>query len=121
MRKSVILILYGVVLYFVLKRYYANGNAGLPDPKTLNAPTYLYGILLLSADFTGGLSMVLAAGLTVAFIWQTQNKQGTSQSSKSNFFSNPTQQVKTATATAGQPSFWNNPSQQVKTATGSQS
>lgn len=66
--------LYGVALYFVLKAYYAEGNSGLPNPRALMAPTYLYGILALSSDFLEGFPIVLAAGLTVALIWQTQNK-----------------------------------------------
>lgn len=72
MRKSLILGMYAVVLYFVLKKYYANGNQGAPNPSTITAPTYLYAILAITADFLGAFPVVLGAGLTVALIWQAQ-------------------------------------------------
>ena len=80
MKKGIILVLYGVALYFVLKRFYSNkGNTGLPEPSVIAAPTYLYAILALVADFTGGFTIPLAAGMTVALIWQT-NAQTKEQS-----------------------------------------
>lgn len=68
-KKPIILVLYGVALYFVLRQYYKN-QSGLPNPKVIRNPTYLYGILALASDFTGGLTIPLAAGMTVALIWQ---------------------------------------------------
>jgi hypothetical protein len=78
MKKAAILFMYGTVLFFVLRRYYAQGNSGLPTPTVLAAPTYLYGIAAITADFAGGLPVVVAAGLTVALIWQIQG-QATNQ------------------------------------------
>lgn len=69
--------MYGVALYFVLRKYYQNGNSGLPIPSVLVAPTYLYAILALTAEFTGGFTIVLGAGLTMALIWQAQGSKGT--------------------------------------------
>lgn len=65
--------MYGVALFFILQKYYKNGNSGLPSPTALTAPTYLYGILALSSDFLDNFPIVLAAGLTVALIWQAQS------------------------------------------------
>lgn len=78
MNKASIVGMYGVVLYFVLRKYYQNGNSGLPVPTVFVAPTYLYAILGLTAEFTGGFSIVLAAGLTVALVWQAQGSSGSS-------------------------------------------
>lgn len=75
MKKAYILFLYGVALYFILRKYYEDGNEGLPEPTVLVAPTYLYGILTLSSDFLEGLPVILASGFTVALIWQVQNQK----------------------------------------------
>lgn len=72
--KPILLFLYGVALYFVLKQYYKNGHAGLPEPQIIRNPTYLYGLLAIVSDFTAGLTVPIAAGLTVALIWQTNNQ-----------------------------------------------
>ncbi len=78
-KKAAILLMYGTVLFFVLRRYYAQGNTGLPVPTVLAAPTYLYGIAAITADFAGGFPVVVAAGLTVAFIWQIQGQKTANQ------------------------------------------
>lgn len=75
MKKAVVLMLFAVAVYFILDAYYKEGNSGLPNPSVLTAPTYLYGALALSADFLEGFPIVLAAALTMALIWQTQDKQ----------------------------------------------
>lgn len=75
--------MYGVALFFILQKYYANGNSGLPSPTVLTAPTYLYGILALSSDFLDNFPIVLAAGLTVALIWQAQSANTTQKTGKS--------------------------------------
>lgn len=77
MKKAAILGMYGVALYFILSAYYKKGNTGMPKPSVLASPTYLYGILALTSDFLEGFPIVIAAGLTVALIWQAQ---GTSES-----------------------------------------
>ena len=77
MKKPIILLLYGVALFFILRRYYNQGNSGLPTPTVLAAPTYLYGIGLLVSDFGGGVPVVIMAGLTLGLIWRTQ-AEGTS-------------------------------------------
>lgn len=59
----------------ILRKYYAEGNSGMPNPKVIANPTYLYGILILASDVVGGLPIVLALGLTVALIWQTENQK----------------------------------------------
>lgn len=71
MKNSLILFLYGVALFFVLRTYYNEGNSGMPTPTVLAAPTYLYGILSIVSGFTGALTVPIAAGLTVSLIWQT--------------------------------------------------
>ena len=75
--KPVILVMYGVALYFILRKYYTNGNTGLPVPTVLSAPTYLYGVGLLASDFLGGVPTVIMAGLTLGLIYQTQNGSST--------------------------------------------
>jgi hypothetical protein len=75
MKKPFILLLYGTALFWILRSYYKDpSNTGMPTPRTLSAPTYLYGILSLVSDFTGGFTVPLAAGLTVGLIWQVQAK-----------------------------------------------
>lgn len=69
--KAFILSMYLVALFIVLKNYYAQGNSGMPYPTTVTAPSYLYAVLALTADFTEGLSGVLAAGLTLGLFWRT--------------------------------------------------
>jgi hypothetical protein len=75
MKKPFILMLYGVALFWILREYYKDpANLGMPRPKVLAAPTYLYGILALASDFTAGFTIPLAAGLTLSLIWQTNAK-----------------------------------------------
>lgn len=68
--KAFILSLYFVALFIILKNYYKH-NSGMPYPTTITAPSYLYAVLGLTADFTGGLSTVLAAGLTLGLFYRT--------------------------------------------------
>ena len=82
MKKAVILSLYGVAVYFILRKWYSEGNTGLPNPGTLTAPTYLYAILALSSDFLESFPVVLAGALTVALIWQVQGTQPTKTTTK---------------------------------------
>lgn len=81
MKKALILFLYGVALYFILRRYYQT-ESGLPKPNVLVAPTYLYGILALASDFMEGFPIVIAAAVTVAFIWQVQGTATTATTTK---------------------------------------
>lgn len=74
MKKSLILLMYSVVVYFILRKWYAQGNTGIPNPQILVGPTYLYGILALSADFADNLPIVIGAGMTFAFILQAQSQ-----------------------------------------------
>ncbi len=76
MKKGLILMLYVVALTVVLKRYYKT-ESGLPKPSTIAGPTYLYGILALSADFLDNFPVIIASALTVALIWNTQTKPTT--------------------------------------------
>lgn len=70
MKKALILAFFGTALYFVLRNYYKNpNNTGIPNPQALVGPIYLYSILALASDFLAGLPIALAAGLTVALIW----------------------------------------------------
>lgn len=64
--------MYATAMYFVLKRYYAAGNTGIPNPQTMVGPTYLYIILALASDFFGGAAGFIGAGLTVAMIWDAE-------------------------------------------------
>lgn len=81
MKKPLILLFYAVALFFGLRKYYQQGNSGLPNPQVISAPTYLYGIAALAADFVGPVAVVIAAGLTVSLIWQTQKTKGSSNTS----------------------------------------
>lgn len=81
MSKTAILGMYVVVLFFVMQRYYKQGGQGMPNPQVLTAPTYLYAILALAADFMGGFPIALAAGLTVALVWQATGNGTSSQTS----------------------------------------
>lgn len=69
--KAFIVALYFVALFIVVKSYYAKGNKGMPNPTYITAPSYLYGVLGITSDFTGGLSTVLAAGLTLGLFYRT--------------------------------------------------
>ena len=69
--KAFILAMYLVALFIILKNYYNKGNSGMPYPTTITAPSYLYAVLGLTADFTGGVSTVLAAGLTLGLFYRT--------------------------------------------------
>ena len=70
--KAFILAMYLVALFIILKNnYHQSGKAGMPYPTLITAPSYLYAVLGLTADFTGGLSAVLAAGLTLGLFYKT--------------------------------------------------
>lgn len=71
--KAFILALYFVALFISVKNYYTQGGSGMPYPTSITAPTYLYAVLGLTSDFTGGLSTVLAAGLTLGLYYRTHN------------------------------------------------
>lgn len=78
----------------------------MPYPTTITAPTYLYGVLGLTADFTGGLSTVLAAGLTLGLFYRTHSGNNplplkTSPGSKSGKTGTKSQQTTTAPAKTG--------------------
>lgn len=82
MKKSLILFLYIIALFFILRNYYAQKdssgnpvNTGLPNPQMLTGSTYLYALLALSADFLEGIPVVLALALTVSLIWQVTGNQ----------------------------------------------
>jgi len=69
--KAFILALYFVALFIIVRNYYKTGS-GMPYPTYVTAPSYLYAVLGLTSDFTGGLSTVLAAGLTLGLFYATQ-------------------------------------------------
>lgn len=69
--KALILSMYFVALFIIVKNYYNKGGSGMPYPTTITAPSYLYAVLGLTADFTGGLSTVLAVGLTLGLFYRT--------------------------------------------------
>lgn len=77
MKKAVILALYAVSLYLVVSRWYKAGNSGIPTPQIVGPPSYLFGVLALTAEFLGGLPVVLAAGLTF-ILWQRKTAYPTS-------------------------------------------
>lgn len=85
MKKPFILFAYGIALYFVLRAWYQqSGNSGIPNPKVIGAPTYLYAILALVSDFTAGFTVPLTAGITVALAFRANNttKQTTTTTPK---------------------------------------
>jgi hypothetical protein len=79
-KKAFILFGYAIALYFVLRAWYQQGNSGIPNPKVIGAPTYLYGVLGLVSDFTGGFTVPLTAGVTVALALQANKTKAPAQS-----------------------------------------
>lgn len=73
MKKPLILFLYATAMYFVLSTWYKRGNTGIPDPRVIAAPTYLYSILDLVSGFTGNLTVPLAMGMTFILVVQAKN------------------------------------------------
>lgn len=73
MNKAVVLMAYGTAVYFILRKAYQEGHTGIPEPSLLAPPTYLYGILALSADFLGTLPVVIAVALTFSLMWAYQD------------------------------------------------
>lgn len=69
--KAFILSMYLVALFIILKNYYNKGGTGMPYPTAITAPSYLYAVLGLTSDFTGGISTVLSAGLTLGLFYRT--------------------------------------------------
>lgn len=74
--KALILFMYLVAVYLVIHRWYKNGGQGMPYPTTITAPSYLYGALALTSDFTGGLTTVLAVGLTFGLYQRIKSNAG---------------------------------------------
>lgn len=72
-RKAFIIALYVAALFLILRRRYQNGGTGIPEPKYIVAPSYLYGILALTSDFLEGLPIVLAAGFTTGLYFKITN------------------------------------------------
>jgi hypothetical protein len=66
--------MYLVAIYLVVSHWYKNGGRGMPYPTTISAPSYLYGTLALVGDATGGLTTVLAVGLTFGLYQSLKNK-----------------------------------------------
>lgn len=75
--KPLLLFLYATALYFVLSGWYRNGNTGIPSPKVLAAPTYLYSILGIVSGFTGGFTIPVALGLTFTLVLQSKKQPST--------------------------------------------
>ena len=73
MKKPLLIFMYGIAVYFILRSWYAQGNTGLPRPNILVGPTYLYSILTLASDFAENIPVLIGAGLTLALIVQAQN------------------------------------------------
>lgn len=75
MSKPLILVLYGVALYFSTKKWYDAGNKGLPEPTTITGATYLYALLLLSTGFVPvGIPVTLAVASVFMLYNQSQKK-----------------------------------------------
>jgi hypothetical protein len=70
-QKSIIVVMWGIALGIILNRYYRNGNSGLPNPRAIAAPSYLYGVLAITSEFLEGLPVVLSVGLTAALFYMT--------------------------------------------------
>jgi hypothetical protein len=62
--KSYLLLLYSISLFITLKAWYKQGNSGMPDPTVIGPATYLFALLLLSANFLGGLAPILGTSMT---------------------------------------------------------
>lgn len=73
MKKPLLIFMYGIAVYFILRSWYSQGNTGLPRPNILVGPTYLYSILTLASDFAENIPVLIGAGLTLALIIQAQN------------------------------------------------
>lgn len=72
--KAIVVVMWGIALGIILQRYYRVGNSGLPNPRTIAAPSYLYGVLALTSEFLEGLPVVLSVGLTAALFYMTDPK-----------------------------------------------
>ena len=67
--KSLLLFLYGVSLYITLSAWYKNGNSGIPDGTVIAPATYLFAVLLLTANFLQGLPVILGTASTLV-LWE---------------------------------------------------
>lgn len=78
--KAYLLFLYAVSLYITLNSWYKEGNTGIPDPTVIGPATYLFALLLLSANFVGGLSAILGTSMTFLLFNRAQGQQPVTQS-----------------------------------------
>lgn len=72
-QKALILMLYAATLVVVLKKWYGQGNTGMPEPTPMAAPTYAYAIILVASSFVGDLATIVALGGFFAFWNQAQS------------------------------------------------
>lgn len=70
MRKSALLVMFGISSYLIVRQWYKNGNSGIPTPSVLSRPVYAFGLLMLLADMLGNVAVVVGAMSTVVLAWQ---------------------------------------------------
>jgi hypothetical protein len=83
-RKAPLLLLYGICCFLILRQWYKS-NSGMPNPTAISKPSYAFGVLLLTADMIGNLSVVFGVALTLGLAYQAQAanaKSTTSTTSK---------------------------------------
>jgi hypothetical protein len=70
MRKSALLVMFGLSSFWIVRAWYKNGNSGIPTPSVLSRPVYAFGLLMLLADMLGNVAVVVGAMATVTLAWQ---------------------------------------------------
>ena len=64
MRKAVILTMFGISMFMLLRAWYQQGNNGLPTPSVISKPGWAFGVLLIASDFMETIPVVFAIAIT---------------------------------------------------------
>lgn len=82
MKKSALLIMFGLSSFWIVRAWYKNGNSGIPTPSVLSRPAYAFGLLLLLSDMLGNVAVVVGAMVTVTLAWQLPGANATAPKKK---------------------------------------
>lgn len=74
MRKSAILMMFGISTFLIVREWYREGNTGIPTPTVLQKPAYAFGILLLASDFLENIAVVFSVAIMFSLAFQAQNQ-----------------------------------------------
>ena len=77
MRKSALLVMFGLSSFWIVRAWYKNGNSGIPTPSVLSRPAYAFGLLLLLSDMLGNVAVAVGAMATVTLAWQLPGANAT--------------------------------------------